>query len=342
MTERPRRAPPTLEQVAAAAGVSRATVSRVVNGSSRVSPTVRAKVESAISALGYVPNPAARSLVTGRSGSVALVVHEPGARVFAEPFFGGMIRGVAQTLAEHELQMVVLFASSDHECARIARFLSRGHADGALLISLHGADPLLAALERARVPLVLLGRPLGRVAVQYVDADNRSGARDATAHLLAGGRQCIATIAGPTDMAVGLDRLEGYRDALRAAGVAPSSNLIEHADFSEASGADAMRALLARAPALDAVFAASDLMAVGAMAVLREAGRAVPASVAVVGFEDSPAARQATPPLTSVHQSTQRFATEMVRLLLDQLAGVAPDPARPVLVPTSLVVRASS
>lgn len=334
--------PPTLEEVAAAAGVSRATVSRVVNGSPRVSPRARAQVELAISSLGYVPNRAARSLVTGRSGSVALVVHEPGSRVFAEPFFAGIIRGAGQALADADLQMMVLFASSDGECDRIVRFLSHGHADGALLISLHGADPLPRALAVARVPLVLLGRPLGGLEVSYVDADNRGGARLATRHLLETGRRTIATITGTVDMAVGLDRLDGYLDALAEAGWAARPELIVNGDFSQASGEHAMRVLLERAPDLDAVYAASDLMALGAMRALADSGRRVPADVAVIGFEDSVAAAQAVPPLSSVHQPLEEFAPEMVSLLLAQMAGDAADPPPAVLLPTSLIVRATS
>lgn len=331
--------PPTLEEVAAAAGVSRATVSRVVNGSPKVSDRVRAQVEQAISRLGYVPNRAARSLATGRSGSVALVVHEPGSRVFAEPFFAGIIRGTGQALAEADLAMMVLFASSDEECERIVRFLTHGHADGALLISLHGADPLPHALARARFPLVLLGRPLDGLDVAYVDADNRGGAVLATRHLIERGRRRIATITGTVDMAVGQDRFDGYLAALNAAGIPDRPELVAHGDFSQASGDRAMRELLAAAPDLDAVFAASDLMALGAIQALQEAGRRIPDDVAVIGFEDSPAAARSVPPLSSVHQPLEEFAPEMVGLLLSQLAGDRSAGPATVLLPTSLIAR---
>jgi DNA-binding LacI/PurR family transcriptional regulator len=150
---------PTLEQVAALAGVSRATVSRVVNGSPKVSPAVRAQVERAVAKLGYVPNRAARSLVTRRADSVALVVSEPHTRFFSEPFFAGMVRGVSAALAETGVQLLLLIAHDLPDRGRLERYVVGGHVDGVLLASLHGDDPLPGTLERAGVPAVLVGRP---------------------------------------------------------------------------------------------------------------------------------------------------------------------------------------
>jgi DNA-binding LacI/PurR family transcriptional regulator len=331
---------PTLEQVAALAGVSRATVSRVVNGSPRVSPERRALVEQAIGKLGYVPNRAARSLVTRRSDSVALVVFEPEARVFAEPFFAGMARGVASALAATDLQLVLLMAQDPAQRERVVRYIVNHHADGVLLASLHGEDPLPRRLADAGVPTVLMGRPAGRVAASYVDADNRGGAREAVAYLAANGRQRIATITGTQDLSVGRDRLDGYQDALRAAGLPVDMRLVEPGDFSEESGHRAMAALLDREPDLDAVFAASDLMALGAMRVLKDTGRKVPEQVAVVGFDDSVLARHAEPQLTTVRQPVEEMGRQMTRLLLAKLAGEAVGVS--VILETELVVRASA
>jgi DNA-binding LacI/PurR family transcriptional regulator len=314
--------PPTLEQVAALAGVSRATVSRVVNGSPGVRPEVRAQVERAVAKLGYVPNRAARSLVTRRADSIALVVSEPHARFFSEPFFAGMVRGVSAALAETGVQLLLLIAQDLPDRGRLERYVVGGHVDGVLLASLHGDDPLPAILERAGVPAVLVGRPPGEVAASYVDADNRGGARKAVGHLAGRGRRRIATIAGPGDMGVGLDRLDGYRDGLAAAGLAGAGELVEIGDFSEESGAAAMERLLARpGPPVDAVFAASDLMAAGALRALRAAGRRVPEDVAVVGFEDSPVARYTQPPLTTVRQPIEDMGRQATRLLLAEAAG---------------------
>jgi DNA-binding LacI/PurR family transcriptional regulator len=347
--------PPTLEQVAALAGVSRATVSRVVNGSPKVSPEVRAQVERAVAKLGYVPNRAARSLVTRRADSVALVVSESHARFFSEPFFAGMVRGVSAALAGTGVQLLLLIAQNLPDRSRLERYVVGGHVDGVLLASLHGDDPLPATLERAGVPAVLVGRPAGPgtpgdrhdpstgrgARASYVDADNRGGARAAVLHLAARGRRRIATITGPLDMGVGLDRLDGYRDGLAAAGLAADPALVEPGDFTEEGGAAAMVRLLARpGPPVDAVFAASDLMAAGALRALRAAGRRVPEEVAVVGFEDSAVARYAQPPLTTVRQPIEEMGRQATRLLLAKMAGEAT--GMHLVLDTELVVRAST
>jgi DNA-binding LacI/PurR family transcriptional regulator len=331
---------PTLEQVAALAEVSRATVSRVVNGSAKVSPEVRARVERAVAKLGYVPNRAARSLVTRRADSIALVVSEPHARFFSEPFFAGVVRGVSAALAETGVQLLLLIAQDLPDRGRLERYVLGGHVDGVLLASLHGDDPLPGALERAGVPAVVVGRPAGAAPASYVDADNRGGARKAVDHLARRGRRRIATIAGPLDMGVGQDRLDGYRDGLRAAGTAQAGELVEVGDFSEESGAAAMERLLRRPGApVDAVFAASDLMAAGALRALRAAGRRVPDDVAVVGFEDSAVARYAQPPLTTVRQPIEEMGRQATRLLLAKAAGEVG--AASMILDVELVVRAS-
>jgi DNA-binding LacI/PurR family transcriptional regulator len=191
------------------------------------------------------------------------------------------------------------------------------------------------------VPTVLGGRPLDTQPAACVDADNRGGARQAVAHLAAGGRRRIAAITGPQDMTVGLERYSGYLDGLAEAGLAHDPALTEGGDFRLDSGVRAVEALLARRPDLDAVFAASDAMAIGAMRSLRSLGRDVPADVAVVGFEDSPSAAHTDPPLTTVHQPVEAMGREMVRLLLARIGGAAPDEPL-VVLPTHLVVRGSA
>ncbi|WP_327085191.1 LacI family transcriptional regulator [Nonomuraea sp. NBC_01738] len=329
---------PTLEAVAARAGVGRGTVSRVINGSPNVSAKAREAVQEAIAELGYVPNRAARTLVTRRTDTVALVVSESELRVFDEPYFAGTIRGIGSALAETGLQLILAMAQSPSEHDRLEHYLTGQHVDGVLLLSLHGADPLPGRLEAMGVPTVLGGRPVGLDAYSYVDMDNRGGARQAVKHLLAQGRAHIATIAGPQDMGVGVDRLAGYRDALLAS---RAEELVAYGDFSEESGAAAMRALLAASPGLDAVFAASDLMAVGALRVLKESGRSVPGDVALVGFEDSKAAAHTDPPLTTVHQPTEAMGRQMAQLLVARIHGE--ELRQPVVIlDTHLVLRASA
>ena len=337
---------PTLDQVAAKAGVGRGTVSRVVNGSPQVSAAAKAAVEQAIAELNYVPNRAARALVTQRTDSVALVVSESEERVFGEPFFAGIIRGISSMLLETPLQLWLAMAQSKAERERVEHHLTPQHVDGVLLLSLHGDDPLPVLLAERGLPVVLGGQPSGKAAfpgdqVSCVDADNVGGTRAAVEHLLSLGRRRVAAIAGPQDMGVGVARLNGYRQALRAAGLAVDESRVGYGDFSEASGASAMRTLLDRHPGLDAVFAASDLMAVGAMRVLKEYGRRIPGDVAVVGFEDSVLARQTEPALTTVHQPVEAMGREMARLLVAHIRGDE-EPAPLVVLDTHLVIRTSA
>ncbi|WP_433183455.1 LacI family DNA-binding transcriptional regulator [Actinoallomurus sp. CA-150999] len=335
MTSRPR---PTLEAVAALAGVGRGTVSRVINGSPKVSSEAREAVLRAIDELGYVPNRAARTLVTRRTDTVALFVSESEERVFGEPYFAGIIRGISTGLGDTGLQLLLVVAQSEDEHARFERYLTGQHVDGVLLISLHEGDPLPRHLEESGVPTVLGGAPTGVVPVACVDADNRGGSRTAVEHLIAVGRRRIGTITGPQDMGVGVDRLEGYRDALSAAGL---TGPVAYGDFSEESGERGMRELLAREPRLDAVFAASDPMAFGAMRVLKQLGRRIPDDVALVGFDDSSTARHSDPPLTSVHQPLEAMGREMARLLVARIRGEEIE--QPVVIlDTHLVARESS
>ncbi|MFI7697753.1 LacI family DNA-binding transcriptional regulator [Nonomuraea sp. NPDC049480] len=328
---------PTLEAVAARAGVSRATASRVVNGQTTVAPHIRDAVQRAIDELGYVPNSAARSLVTQRTDSIALVISEPGTRVFSDdPWFSMAIRSASMELEEANKQVVLMMAANARSHARVERYIAGGHVDGVMLISMHGADPLPAALSRLSVPVVSYGRPAVPVDIPYVDNDNVGGAEAGVRHLVETGRRRIATIAGPQDMIAGQDRLAGYRNVLRDSDL---RSIVAVGDFTRESGAIAMRQLLGDDPSLDAVFVANDLMAVGALQSLRQAGRRVPDDVAVVGFDDIEAAKYTEPPLTTLRHPVIEQAAAMVRLLLGLFEG---EPAEPVILPTELVIRESA
>ena len=332
---------PTLEEVANLAGVSRSTVSRVINESPRVSDEARAAVREAVERLGYVPNRAARTLVTRRANTIALVVPEAQTRFFSEPYFGGIVRGVSQTLAESSFQLVLSMPQGVQQSTRFHRYVTGGHADGVLMVSFHASDALLKALLATGVPTVLGGRPIADLEVSYVDADNVGGARMATDHLLARGRKVIATITGPLDMAAGLDRLTGYRQALHEGGATTDPTLEETGDFSQDSGAQATDILLARRPDIDAIFAASDVMAAGALQALERAGRRPGADVAVVGFDDSDAARLANPPLTTVRQPIEDMGRQMAAILLEHISEGTSSPRR-VVLGTELVVRSTT
>jgi DNA-binding LacI/PurR family transcriptional regulator len=340
---------PTLEEVAARAGVSRATVSRVVNGSTAVRKSLVERVQRAVEEMGYVPNQAARSLVTRRHDAIAVVVAEPETRIFADPFFGLQLRGISKELAAYDCQLVLLLTEGPDDYVRVGRYLAGGHVDGALAFSLHLDDPLPGIVRGAGLRTVFGGRPYwaeGQVA--YVDCDNLGGARDAVRYLVETGRTQIAHITGPLDQTSAVDRLDGYREVLRE----PDPRLIEEGDFTVAGGERAMHALLDRCPGLDAVFAANDLSAAGALRALRQHGLTVPADVAVVGFDDMlHVAEQTDPPLTTVRQSIEEMGRMMVRLLLRDQGrplsaaesdGLADDGTGRVITQTTLIRRASA
>jgi DNA-binding LacI/PurR family transcriptional regulator len=337
---------PTLDDVAKRAGVGRGTVSRVVNGSTAVRPATRSAIERAIAELGYVPNRAARSLVTHSTDSVALVVSESEARVFTEPWFAQIIRGVNAALSQTSLTLWLVMVRSPTERDKVIEQLDQQYFDGVLLLSLHDDDPLPNVLVERGMPAVRAGRSAsmlrdGTTPLSYVDVDNVAGAYTAVAHLAKLGRRTVATIAGPTDMGVGVARLEGYRQAVREFRLAQDDNLIAYGDFSEEQGARAARDILAARPDIDAVFAASDLMAAGAICALRDAGRRVPDDVALVGFDDATIARQTDPPLTTVHQPVEEMGRQMAELLV---AHIEKPELRPtgVLLDTAIVCRRSA
>ncbi|MFB6706705.1 LacI family DNA-binding transcriptional regulator [Streptomyces sp. NPDC056333] len=338
-----RDARPTLEAVAARAGVSRATASRVVNGGAGVRQPLVDQVRRAVEELGYIPNHAARTLVTRRNGAVAVIIDEPEFRIFSDPFFSRQIRGISRELNVYDAQLVLLLVEGSGDFDRVTRYLAGGHVDGVLAFSLHTDDELPAVIRRFRVPTVYGGRPgtpgdASEHAVPYVDCDNRGGAREAVRHLVSLGRQRIGHIAGPRDQTSALDRIDGYHDVL------PDSDpsLVVEGDFTVEGGARAMAELLERHPGLDAVFASNDLMASGALRVLGEHGRRVPEDVALVGFDDMEQVAEATePPLTTVRQDVEGMGRLMVRLLMQRLNGEGLE-TDSVITPTELVRRASA
>ncbi|WP_344685322.1 MULTISPECIES: LacI family DNA-binding transcriptional regulator [Actinomycetes] len=337
---RSRRAP-TLEDVAARAGVSRATASRVVNEDPRVRPRAREAVAAAVAELGYRPNRAARSLVTREADSIAVVVPEAEDRVFGDPFFAAMLGGITQALADSPAQVLLAMGRRGQGGEKIEKYLRGGYTDGAIVVSHHRDDRIGEVLRETQLPAVYVGRPAGEPRLPFVDVDNHAGGRLAAEHLIAQGRRRLATIAGPQDMTPGADRLAGWREGLAEAGIStdPHEDLTEVGDFTAASGGEAMQRLLALSPELDGVFAASDLMAVSAVHALQAAGRRVPEDVAVVGFDDSSAAALCRPPLTTVLNPVAALATTAVDMLLRLMEG---GEAQSVLIDTELVRRTSA
>ncbi len=328
---------PTLELVAEHAGVSRATVSRVVNGSDRVKPAAREAVELAIRELNYVPNRAARSLAQGRTNSIALVIPENTAKFFADPYFAKVVQGAAQYLADTEF-MLTLLLSTEADPVKTTRYLQGSNVDGALVLSHHADDRSYADLGSV-LPMVYGGRTMStdQKDIYVVDVDNVAAARQATEVIIDRGRTKLAIIAGPQDMGAGLDRLIGFKQAVEEAGLEPVA--IEIGDFTPSSGRRIMRQLLDADVRVDGLFAASAQMGFGALQALGEAGMKVPEDISVTSVDDDSFARNSTPPLTTIAQNPERQGEIMAELLIKRINGEQV-PAWSI-VDTRLVLRAS-
>jgi LacI family transcriptional regulator len=332
---------PTLEEVAKLAGVSRSTVSRVVNDHPNVRPEVREQVWQVIRQVGYQPHAAARSLVTNRTHTVGMIIPEAVTTLFTDPFFSLLLRGATEACNSHQYQLMLsLFTAKADQQEIYQRILRNGYLDGAIVASASLEDPLVLNLLRDRVPFVSVGRHPNKP-VHYVDADNVGGARMAVEHLIRQGHRRIATITGRLDMIHGQDRLSGYRQALEARGIPVEEELIIEGDYTEASGKAGMQRLLPVSPS--AVFVASDTMAIGALKALRQADRQVPQDIALVGFDDIPIASAIVPALTTVRQPIERMGSMAVDVLLSVLETSPGEeaPAQRIVLPTELVVRAS-
>lgn len=327
----------TIEQVAALAGVSRSTVSRVVNGSTAVSPTALEAVNRAIRELKYVPNQAARSLASRQTKAIALVVPEDTSRFFGDPFITSVVSGVHRRLTQSDY-VLNLVLTSEEDSTKTLNYMRGGNVDGAIVVSHHTSDGFVNAISAA-IPVVFCGRPTWESdgTDYYVDVDNVAGGRTATEHLIAVGCTDIATITGPQDMPAGLDRCIGFRDALAAAGLEAHS--VVEGDFSEASGASAMRDVLAQGTP-DGIFVASDLMARGAMQVIADAGLRIPEDIRLVGFDDSNVATSVEPQLTTVRQPAVEQGALVAERLMEVLAGA--NPPHVTITDTELVVRDSA
>jgi len=334
---RPKRA--TIFDVAAEAGVSRGTVSRVLNGEPYVSQSAREAIEAAIEKVGYVRNTAARNLATQSSGAVALIVHEPHSVFVEDPNIGAILLGTNTALSDADYQLVSLIIDTDRDTERVVSYLGGGFVDGAIVVSAREDDPIADALQRLRIPTVLVGRPETAPELPSVSIDNRSSAREITERLLATGRGRIGMIAAALDRDSGRDRLAGFRDAL---GERFDPELVVDVPlYSFHAGQEGMQRLIERAPDVDGVFAASDAIAAGAVDVLRDRGRRVPADVGVVGFDDSAWALRCQPALSTVRQPAGLLGARAAELVLDEIrtgerrSGV-------VLLPTEVVWRDSA
>ncbi|MDQ4075508.1 MAG: LacI family transcriptional regulator [Chloroflexota bacterium] len=329
----------TLEEIGKRAGVSRSTVSRVINNQENVSPTVRERVLKVIEETGYHPHAAARSLAAQRTHVIGLIIPRTVQSIFADPYFPRLIQGIAQACNAREYTLsLFMFHTEAEEQDLYPRVLSRGLTDGVIISSSLASDPLIPRLLDSNLPFVIIGRPLVEGPVNYVDVDNLVGAHNAVTHLIRLGRRRIGHIAGPSSTSVGHDRRQGYVDALVERGLPVRDELMVEGDFLETSGYLAARRLMATE--VDAIFAASDKMAFGALRALREAGRRVPHDVAVIGFDDLEASATTQPPLTTVRQPIRQSGVIAVETLLDIVEN-GKEATRRLILPTQLVIRES-
>ncbi len=329
----------TLESLAKQIGVSRSTISRVINGSPNVSPEVREKVLKAIQATGFHPNAAARSLASQRSWMIGLVLPRSVASFFRDPYFPQLTQGIAYSCNDHDLSLsLFLVANKKDEEKILPRITRSGMLDGALVQSGEVGDKLINQLTKSNLPTVVMGRPWEHENVTYIDVDNVTSAANATRYLIGLGYQRIATITGNMSSTVSIDRLEGYRKGLSTAGRKFHADLVAEGDFTESSGYQSMKKILPLKP--DAVFCASDIMAVGAIRAINEAGLTIPGDIGLVGFDDIPLGSLTTIQLTTVRQPIIQFGIKAVELLIDLIENGS-KPARRMILDTEIIVRES-
>jgi len=278
---------------------------------------------------------------TAATRSVALVVTAPTDRVYGDQFFSELLRSMNAALAEYSLLPVMITPQTPDEVTAAQEYLLGGHVSGVILVNPDGSHSLPERLRDAGVSVVLRGTPPRGMVISYVDSDNRHGAQLAVEHLLSIGRRRIAVISGLLDQVDAIDRRLGYRDALTAAGIHLDPTLEEVADYLPERAHMAMERLLLNHPDVDAVFAASDSMAVAALGVLRQARKRIPEDVAVIGFDDARTASVSDPPLSSIRQHIDRIGRETVNVMLHEMDEPGGTPTQ-VIFPTELVIRQST
>ncbi len=331
----------TLDDVAKHAGVSRATVSRVVNNYPHVSERVRQQVLKTVKEMGYNPHMAARWLASNRTGNIGFVIPNSLHTFFSDPYFPQLTAGVAQACSENDyLLSLFIFHTPELEKQMIPRLTRGGLVDGIIVQSTDIDDTTLLKINEGKVPFVVAGRPLNLPQANYIDVDNVTGAYNAVAHLLRLGHRQIGTISGPRNTAVGQDRLKGYRQALMDRGISPQESWVATGDFTEQGGFYAAQHLLQTNPDLSALFVASDGMAIGAMRAIRQAGKGIPDDISIVSYDDLPPAQQAVPPLTTIRQPIQQLGRNAVEILLDIIEH-GTTPPRQIILETELVIRQS-
>jgi DNA-binding LacI/PurR family transcriptional regulator len=325
----------TLDELATLTGVSRATVSRVINGGP-VAPATKAKVQEVLQRVEYRPNLVARSLASGRTGVVGLVMHAPALALFTDPYWSLLLAGITETLADTATGLM-LWLSHLSKRDTLDQILSTHFVDGIICTATILDDPLVDGLLSSDLPTVLIGHRRHDSTASYVDVDNESASEDVVAHLVQIGRRRIGHVTGSRGTVSGEDRLLGYNRALDRAGV--EQRFVADGDYTIESGYEGAEQLLAMG--VDAIFAGSDAMAAGAYQKIREHGLRIPDDIAVAGFDDVEFAADLDPPLTTVRQNVRSQGEMSARTLLRLLDKKDGGPRR-VILPTELIIRQST
>ena len=330
----------TLEDIAEQAGVSRATVSRVVNNHSNVSDKTRKRVLSVIQKNNFHPNAAARTLASARSWTIGLVLPLSVSFFFTDPYYPNLTKGIAQACNQHNYTMAFFLVSNkEDEKNMYPRIARKGFLDGVVIQSGHHGDQgIIGKMIDMKIPMVVIGRPFRSDNVTYIDIDNINSSYTAVSHLIRLGRKRIGTITGPTSSTVGIDRLEGYRKAMMERNLPVDEHLIVEGDFTEAGGYYAMQKLISYRP--DAIFAASDMMAIGAMRALNEDNIRIPDDIALIGFDDLPMSSYSNVSLTTIRQPVVESGICTIETLIDMIENGITQP-RHIIMDTELIIRDS-
>jgi LacI family transcriptional regulator len=330
--------PITLEDIARMSGVSRSTVSRVINGDPNVNEGTRTRVQGVIQSVNFHPNLAARGLATGRTHVLGLVIPTGVATIFADPYFPLVIQGVSAACNARGYSVMLWLAEPEYERKTINQILSSSLIDGVIVSSMLMNDPVIERLSESTQPFITIGRHPTNDTLSYVDVDNRSGSYQGVSYMLRRGRRRVAIINGPENTIASCDRFQGYQDALHERGLPMLPELVDRGEYADMPAYQAMKRLLPHRP--DGVFAASDAMALAAMRAIREAGLRIPQDIAVVGFDDIPPAANSNPPLTTIRQPIQRTGSVAAEMLIDMVEHPDAQPRR-IVLPTELVIRSS-
>jgi LacI family transcriptional regulator len=332
----------TSQDVANLAGVSRTTVSLVLNDVEgiNISLETRQKVRDAAETLGYIPNATAQALATRRAKAIGLVMTRSPHHIASDTFLPQILAGLLEVVKQHKLHILIESVEVEHQDRVYLELARAKHIDGMILLTPRIDDAALRRLEEIDAYTVVMGK-LADSNLYSVDVDNQLAARKATQYLIEIGHTRIACIANaPPSFSSAHERVLGYKDALIASGISTEDSMIRYADFDPQSGFDCMQSLLSSRHDITAVFIASDNVAMGAKAALREANLRIPDDISIMGFDDIPWAKYSDPPLTTVRLPAQKLASEACLVLMGLMRGSEPE-ERTLVLDTELVVRKS-